>query len=409
MELSKLYCPQCQQWYETSIRGNVRCPVCRTMLLRESELGADELDGLWAKITQKSVIEETGEFQFKINNYWFEDWKFDTPLVQLVFWASILFQSAVLVYSFGFSNFLKSDGLLIYGIECLIFSVDLFFLKKIPKKTSEFIKSSKGLFLTEEKFEEYARNLEGRLFSKSVKRRVLLVGIFVPAYILLGGIPVILSGTLNMGTTDGTLSTTNHPVLAVIYHLSGLPLYFVWAATTMGALSIVVTTFGAISKLGKEYRLKLSFIDLKLGSLHKLGSIVISMGIPSILLSTGLTILGLLELFWISNLYLGVGYLLFSVFFNAMFVYLTYKSTIDVHEAITIYKLELKKQFKKEINRIVRQPVGEIDFKRLEEIHDFFDEVDKINDWPLNPTSMKKFGVTMLSSIVPIVLSPLGF
>ncbi|GAH06174.1 unnamed protein product, partial [marine sediment metagenome] len=47
-------------------------------------------------------------------------------------------------------------------------------------------------------------------------------------------------------------------------------------------------------------------------------------------------------------------------------------------------------------------------YKTIHSIHEYYDRIDEINDWPFNPTSIKKLVITLGSSVVPLLLSFIG-
>ena len=48
-------------------------------------------------------------------------------------------------------------------------------------------------------------------------------------------------------------------------------------------------------------------------------------------------------------------------------------------------------------------------YDTLEKINIYYDRIESISDWPFNPKSIKKLVITLGSSVVPLLLSFIGF
>ena len=74
------------------------------------------------------------------------------------------------------------------------------------------------------------------------------------------------------------------------------------------------------------------------------------------------------------------------------------------------FKDDLKHLLIQEIQSLTKST--EIDvhkkYKTISNIHDYYDKIDNVSDWPFNPTSIKKLVITLGSSVVPLIISFFG-
>ena len=88
---------------------------------------------------------------------------------------------------------------------------------------------------------------------------------------------------------------------------------------------------------------------------------------------------------------------------------LLYLNTIHIHRAITEFKESLKLNLANEIHNIGLKTIDELDvhkkYKTIFNIHNYYNEVDKINEWPYKSKSIKKLILFLLSSVLPLILS----
>ena len=72
------------------------------------------------------------------------------------------------------------------------------------------------------------------------------------------------------------------------------------------------------------------------------------------------------------------------------------------------FKQNLKLNILKQVQKNLLRHPREINFHEIFNIHEFYDEIDKISDWPFNPTSIRKLTITFSTSVLPLLLSFFG-
>ncbi len=71
-------------------------------------------------------------------------------------------------------------------------------------------------------------------------------------------------------------------------------------------------------------------------------------------------------------------------------IFCIFYTTVTVHCRIVEFKNELIKRLKEYINSVLGEEFENVEFGTLCIMDKFCDEVNEINDWPLNPASFKK-------------------
>jgi len=193
-------------------------------------------------------------------------------------------------------------------------------------------------------------------------------------------------------------------------------LWLTWILLIGSGLVIIIITFMCINKLGnEEYPLNVLYQDLKIGAFEEIGKFVISLSIPSILLSTGFSVIGLLNILIFKAFFVGYTLLIVGLVITLIFSYLLYTNTTNLHDAITRFKFNLKYQLIEEIQNLTTEEKDEYKLDRtkkyqtIRNIHDYYEKIDEINDWPFNPKSIRKLTITFFSSILPLIMSLFGF
>ena len=196
--------------------------------------------------------------------------------------------------------------------------------------------------------------------------------------------------------------------LSILWVFDTALVFFFIAIITVSTLFMIIATFMCINKLGsEEYPLNVKYADLKIGAFNEIGQFILSLTIPTIVVFTSFSIIGLIQVFIFREAFVGfVVVAIGSMGILAMAV-LLYMNTIHIHEAITDFKDKLKNSL---INQVQDMLLDEIDrdFNKIQKIHAFYERVESINDWPFNPASIKKLTITLGSSVLPLVLSIFG-
>lgn len=176
---------------------------------------------------------------------------------------------------------------------------------------------------------------------------------------------------------------------------------------------MIINTFASINILGMfEFPLKVTYEDLKIGAFNEIGKFIISTTIPIITFASFISLLGLYQIFFMQDFIIGFFFVIMGFFVSVILAILLYRDTIHIHESIMKHKNKLKRKTIKKIQQLLEDGDDneiDINFSEIETIHHFYNEVLDINDWPFNPTSIKKLVITLGSSLIPLLLSLFGF
>ncbi|MHA1414147.1 MAG: hypothetical protein ACTSO4_16205 [Promethearchaeota archaeon] len=287
--------------------------------------------------------------------------------------------------------------------------IGIYIGNKIVKSLDNLIGSYKNIFYTEEKYKEYINYLYRTYKSKIELYLPLILGIIYGVFQFMNNYNNLING-YNIGFY---IENDFLKILNVINNLFFTAWYTVSIIIIFSIIINLINAFRCLNKLGsKNFPLKVSYEDLELGAFNSIGKYVISITIPSLILSTFFSILGLYILLIFKDIVIGYFYMITSLLLTAILSFLLYKNTIHIHEAIVKYKEDLKADLINEIRRIHQfnneeMPVN-VKYDTIYKIYDYYDRVKSISDWPFDPTSVKKFLATFSSSILPFILSFFG-
>lgn len=352
-------------------------------------------------------------------NYWINWIKFDTNFY-LIFFILEFIAISLKFYLIGFELYFLGFSIYADLLVIIFFIIALYYCKKLPKKVEETIINIKSIFLFKEEdskdyndkyFQDYKKYII-KVFNNKYQRFLpLLAGII--AFIVVSG--PILNGWSVMEIDDKIIQLNSDQI----------PLYFIqWLAYALAsvillilvfsALTQVVTTFSCINKMGSEkFKLTISYKDIKTGTFEILGVLIISLTIPIIILATIIGLIGSYFIIAFKGYIYGILFLILGIIISVLMTFLLYKDTLSIHQEISKWKNNLLKYTVKQIEVLLNKEDfssnSSIEYERIQEIHKFFNEVSKVNDWPFNPTSLKKLVITLGSSVLPVILSLLGF
>ncbi len=161
-----------------------------------------------------------------------------------------------------------------------------------------------------------------------------------------------------------------------------------------------------------SFPLAIDYIDLQMGSFDTLGKFVLATILPGIFLGTIMGIYGVATI-WINNeLAWGYGSIGMGIFLVIVLTLLLYKDTTNIHTGIVDSKTAFKRKAYKDIQDLwetgQKNKTDEINYDRIKKITDFVQTIDAVSDWPFNPASLKKLAVTVLTAVVPLILSFFG-
>jgi len=198
--------------------------------------------------------------------------------------------------------------------------------------------------------------------------------------------------------------------------LWSIAFFLLYLVALSGFLSLIIT-YQCLNKLGhkkrkkEEYRLNIKYEHLKTGVFNEIGKFIMGFTIPTIVLGTFISIIGLFYIF--SGLLIsGYIYIISGLVLDALIVFLLYRNTLKIHYAITDTKSQILKDVAKDIQTLNAKPSSEIElpqkYEALLNLVSFYDSVEEITDWPFDPASIKKLLLTLASSVVPLGLSLFG-
>jgi len=262
--------------------------------------------------------------------------------------------------------------------------------------------------ILDEKHEGYVKYVRNTFQTK--KEKILPLIIVIPIIILF-----TIIGFYSVMTVDSSLfkqAVWIGPPIALEMQAFLMYLYFALQAIVVFYLGMIICSvvmmlfliFSCINKLGSpEFPLTVEYRDLKIGVIHEIGSFVISLTIPALFLSAISSVLGFITIYFFANYNTGVAFLCIGPVIMIIISSLLYRNTLHIHHSIADTKYKMKKSLMDKVPTTFES--DQIDFDQIYKIHALFNEVDKINDWPFNPSSYKKLVAVFFSSIFPIILS----
>jgi hypothetical protein len=350
-------------------------------------------------------IKQLGQIRF-----WRERLKFNTSLKYLFFFLyGIHLIDLFITNEFSLNpTFYFLDIIIIITI---IFALHI--VKKIKYYFQDIINTNSSIFKSEESFRNYHKFLIRRYKTKKEQYIPIIFYFIWFSISFSNNFITIITGTYELGIPSLSL------LMRILKIGSWILWYYLalnWMLIVGSAFIIFITTFMCINKLGsEEFPLRVTYEDLKIGAFEKIGKFIISLSIPAILLGTFFSIVGLGYIFLMKNYLYGYLMLSASLIITILFAGLLYKNTIHIHEAIVSFKEKLKQNLIDQIQELTWKQKDASDlsekhmmYHTIYNIHDYYEKVDDINDWPFNPTSLRKLTITFSSSVLPFLLSFIG-
>ncbi len=343
--------------------------------------------------------------------FWVHRLRFNTSIKYIYLGLIIFYIFNNTIILKGYSVYFESNffiDLIVLGVSLLAIHIANF----CPKAFQELINENKNIFPSEEIYRNYINTANNTFKSK------------LEFYI-----PIILGAIYALGIFfySGLLTNFEYVVwagkefyfekeLIFIYFLNSILIsasYFVFFLIIWSGIIIIINTFTSLNKLGTEkFPLTVSYKDLKIGAFEKIGKFIIKLVIPIILLCSFISILGLYQILALDYFIMGYALMAIGLTITTLLAFLLYKNTIHIHDSILKFKINLKVSILNEIEIINTISLREITrpkkYQIIRNIHNYYHDVEKISDWPFNPSSIKKLAIVFGSSVLPILLSLFG-
>ncbi len=364
-------------------------------------------------MSEKLKTEENSEVLSSLTNikFWVNRIGLTTSLKYVYFALIILYIFVNMVILKGYEVYFRAN----FFIDVLVIGISIFaiyFAKFCPNAFQELIIHNKNIFPTKEIYENYIKITEKTYKSKSELYIPVILGLIYALgnffyaglftnfeYVIWGGQKFYFEQDLIL------INFLNLSLISIMFFLLFL--------ITFSGITILVNTFKNLNKLGTcEFPLKITYQDLKSGSFEQIGKFVIKLSIPVIFLSTFISILGLFLFFALDDIVVGYVLMGFGLIITILLAFLLYKNTLDIHNAISKYKYDMKVSLLDKLDIIISKTYNEIDFEAkyslISNINSYYKEIENVNDWPFNPTSLRKLIITLGSSVLPLLLSLIG-
>jgi hypothetical protein len=308
----------------------------------------------------------------------------------------------------GIDRYMANQRYLFHILIFVPYFYSLHLQKTIPIIFENVLNEYKTIFSTEEKYNEYIAFVEKTFTSKWEKFFSPIVGIGFGSFSLVKHI-LINFEYHELGNERVILEGYLRP-LFMVENVSSAIIFIMVITMIMSSVFMLTFAFKCLNQLGTEqFPLEVSYRDLKIGAFDNIGKFVISFSIPTISLCSFVGMMGwFIQKIFSSAFHTMGGYLFMTagVVLSMLFIYLLYRNTIDVHKSLTKFKDNLVMETIMDIqNRLEKK---EKDYEEIQTIHNFYKEVLKVSDWPFNPASIKKLGVTLSSTLLPLLLSLFG-
>ncbi len=358
-----------------------------------------------------------------LKNYklWSTRLKLNNPITLTIYFLIFIIAVVSNIYIYGLENYLNATSYLTQILLLITGIFSLFMSNRIPKLFQELISKNYKLLLdpktgSKKEYDRYVIFIQKRFKSKiGIYLPLILAIIYVIGFFFLSFLPQIISKEVII---LNEIISLEGPKLYINFFEQILVMYlfFYWILLITSTLVLIIIIFSCLNRLGtSDYNLNVSFEELKIGGFEEIGKFIISISIPIILLSTFFSIIGLFLIFFIKNILSGYTYMIVSIIITIILVFLLYKNTLNIHHAIVNYKHKLKSKLLNDIKYFTNLIKDEIKddkiykyYKSIHYIQEHYKEIDKISDWPFNPTSIKKLLVTLGSSLFPFLLSFIG-
>ncbi|MFX1364994.1 MAG: hypothetical protein ACFFCE_15800 [Promethearchaeota archaeon] len=356
-------------------------------------------------IINAQPISKTSELNIKV---WVNRLKYDTVFKYSYLILYLVSSLIGIFFIMGIDLWYRANRYVIDILCIAIFIFSLFVGLKNPEYFHRLILENKAIFKNEKTFENYKKEIENAFKSKWE--------FIVPFFMGIGAFFFVFGGNFLINFEYGEWGGEKvyvEGITRIIYIISLFLVsvaYFILFTLAFSAIVIIIITFRCINKLGSEkFQLKVSYKELKIGAFNEIGKFIMSINIPVIAGSTFISIVGLFYIFTYrgtATSYIGYYYIGLGLAISVIMAFLLYKNTLHIHNSIVTHKEGLKAKIIGSIQDNLSE--DNVNYMEIQAIHHFYNEILNISNWPFNPTSIKKFLITLGSSVVPFILSLFG-
>jgi hypothetical protein len=355
-------------------------------------------------------------FNLTAIKYWPKILGFDKIIPKLI--LGILIAAHFIIMIITDRNSITDGSVLrnIMYILLMIYCIYLTFM--IPANFQNAIIQSKRIFTREEEIGstdqvkiDYTSYNKYTIYSTAVFKQSREFWLGLIAFIVMFIVQIVYFGAITDWYQFKVIAGVPHyfnPVerrYFIIGNMIGTTLMSLMAMMVCSAICVLFFMFDAMNQLGNErFSLDISYSDLRSDQLNQLGKQLMAITIPMILGLSLVSVIGLVNLYVFREGIIGITFIALGSSGVVLFVILLYYNTLAIHAAITKCKSELCAELLKEIQAEINKK-DLCDFQKVYHMHLLYEKYEQISDWPFDPTSLRKLGLTMASSLTPIILS----
>lgn len=167
----------------------------------------------------------------------------------------------------------------------------------------------------------------------------------------------------------------------------------------------ILAIFQSIMKTNKaEFQFNLSYSVLRGNSFDLIGEFLISLMIPIISITAAFGVMGLVQVFIFNEMLIGILLVVLGFLIAVVISLLLYFSTRHIHLVIKHQKYLMKTNLLQKIEILYNKN----ELEKIKAMHECFDEINSIKEWPINPSTFKAILTYLSSSLIPLILALFG-
>ncbi|MFX0099832.1 MAG: hypothetical protein ACFFCS_09625 [Candidatus Hodarchaeota archaeon] len=321
----------------------------------------------------------------------------------------LLILLCALTFTYLFSEVLFLDyGNWIYGFLWFILFYSLLYVGyRIRREFERLMFQSLEIFKNRDVFELYIDYTKKSLNPKREGNLSFTIATFGSC-----GTLIYLVAYLNpdlLGYSDVFENSPLHfGVLALIFWAIT---YFYSGGICASAFFFGFNTFNIFMKLGtKEFPISLNYKDLKSNSLIAFGKRTLFMCSIFAIMTSVIGIIGLIYIIIYNDMIAGLAGVLLGFIISIILLYIFFKLSIHLHNIIVGIKSDLKTEILSDIQITLDDSpsIGE-KYDTLHKMHSFYNEIENINEWPFNLSSILKLTFSVISAFFPFIFTIIRF